>query len=163
MEIKEEWRAVIGWEGLYEVSNIGNVRRLPHRGRAIKVLKPFKEPKRYVRVVLFVNNSAKTCHVHRLVAKSFIPNPENKPNVNHKDGNKHNNLVSNLEWCTQSENAIHSYRIGLQKPVRSCKLTDKQMAEIREMYKTGKYFKQTIADMFSVSRVTIYKILSNKI
>lgn len=69
----------------------------------------------YVYVCLFKNNRQKTFRVNRLVALMFIPNPENKPEVNHKDGNKLNNCVSNLEWNTTKENIEHAYRTGLNK------------------------------------------------
>lgn len=74
----------------------------------------------YRRVTLYKNNKPKHCPVHRLVAETFIPNPENKPTVNHVDGNKTNNCVSNLEWCTRSENSQHAYDEGLNR----CHFTD---------------------------------------
>lgn len=164
---EEIWRVVVGYDGCYEVSNVGNVRRLPHRGRPIKMLSAFKEPKRYVRVVLHLNNKGKSSRVHRLVAKAFIPNPENKPFINHIDGNKHNNLVSNLEWCTQSENVIHSYANGLQGVCKGAdnhlsKLIDQDIRKIRELYKTGQYSYRKIGDMFSVTASAIHCIVSKK-
>ncbi len=74
------------------------------------VLKQYKEQNGYMRVWIKQDGKRKKFSVHRLVAMSFIPNPENKPCVNHKDGNKENNCVTNLEWCTHSENELHSYR-----------------------------------------------------
>ena len=69
----------------------------------------------YVRMELFKDHKPKIFNVHRMVAEIFIPNPENKPFVNHIDGNKRNNCVSNLEWCTQKENIAHAFRTGLSK------------------------------------------------
>lgn len=101
----------------YEVSNLGNVRnRLTG-----KVLRPFKNGKGYLRVDLCKNGKEKTFLVHRLVATAFIPNPDNKPQVNHIDGCKSNNYISNLEWCNSSENVSHSYRTGLSHTI----VTDK--------------------------------------
>lgn len=88
------WKPVKGYEGVYEVSNNGNVRRCNG-----KMLKPKVEKSGYVRFHLSKNNVAKSVSAHRIVAVAFIPNPNNYKTVNHKDENKENNDVSNLEWC----------------------------------------------------------------
>lgn len=105
----EEWKDIQGYEGLYQVSNLGSVKSLVGWNvgkndyeKREKILNPSKGE--YERVVLFKNGKSKTFAIHVLVAKTFIPNPENKPQVNHKDENKYNNCVSNLEWCTHKEN-----------------------------------------------------------
>lgn len=105
-----EWKPVVGYEGLYEVSNHGQVKNV----KTQKVLSP-RNSTRYPLVALFDKGKRKDFKVHRLVAKSFLPNPENKPQVNHKDGNKSNNHLLNLEWCTNSENQKHAYQTGLRK------------------------------------------------
>ena len=97
----EEWRDVPGYEGLYEVSNFGRVRR---NG---KILKPSKDKDGYLQVSLS-KNGIKTTTIHRLVARAFIPNPQNLPQVNHKDEDKTNNTVDNLEWCTREYNMNYS-------------------------------------------------------
>lgn len=74
----------------------------------------------YAKVDLYNNSKKSSKRVHRLVAEAYIPNPDNKPDVNHKDGNKLNNFVENLEWCTKSENMQHAYRTGLARP--SCSM-----------------------------------------
>ena len=99
-----EWRPIEGYEGLYEVSNTGRVRsvdRYDNRNcfRKGKVLSPAKDKNGYLKVVLNCNGKCKTINVHRLVAQEFIPNPDNLPMVNHKDEDKSNNNVINLEWC----------------------------------------------------------------
>lgn len=124
----EIWKDVIGWEGYYQVSNYGNVRSLPRlinssrgRQRIHKgiMVKPCIENKRSYVIRLSRNNSDTTIKLHRLVAKHFIPNPENKRYINHIDGNPKNNHVSNLEWCTAHENMIHSYRVlGRRRPMQ---------------------------------------------
>lgn len=116
----EVWKPIENYDE-YEVSNHGRVRRWfrsdlrMYRGR-FKILKPGIS-KGYYKVELYSNKVSKTKKIHRLVAKAFILNPENKPEVNHIDGNPLNNHISNLEWVTQSENGLHAYRIGLSKKV----------------------------------------------
>lgn len=103
----EEWRKIKGYE-LYEVSNFGRVRS--NQKTECVILKTSLK-RGYCGVTIYNEKGKIQISVHRLVAEAFIPNPENKPQVNHKDGNKQNNTVENLEWVTQSENALHAYRI----------------------------------------------------
>ena len=114
---QEEWRDVEGYEGKYQVSNWGNVRSLNYNNMGFaNNLKPNdKITGGYLCVYLRKNNKTKQYKIHRLVAETFIPNFENKLCVNHIDGNKLNNNVDNLEWCTSSENNKHAYRCGLKK------------------------------------------------
>lgn len=120
----EEWRDIQFAVGRYQVSSCGRVRSLPrkvnnHTGfKSLKgrVLKQRKDNKGYMRIDIKDNNGRKRfCGVHRLVAEAFIDNPEKKPQVNHIDGNKGNNNLNNLEWCTNKENQEHAYRIGLNR------------------------------------------------
>lgn len=97
--------------GLYQVSNLGNIRNY----KSNRILKSCKDKDGYLLIGLHKNHKLKTVRIHRLVAKSFIPNLENKPQVNHKDGNKQNNNVDNLEWCTMLENIKHAWKNGLMK------------------------------------------------
>lgn len=97
----EVWKDVVGYEGLYQVSNIGNV----YSCRQMKSLHPANSYSNgYSLVLLYKDGTRKMKGVHRLVAEAFIPNPNNLPIVDHKDGNKRNNCISNLEWVTQKEN-----------------------------------------------------------
>ena len=103
MEEEEIWKDVVGYENLYQVSNLGNVSTLKHKKTFI--LKPAQNGKGYLKVILRNNNkSKKYFFVHRLVAQAFLPNPNNYPVINHKDENPLNNNVNNLEWCTQKYN-----------------------------------------------------------
>lgn len=115
----EEWRPVCieGFENRYMVSSFGNVLSFPTKRRShSRVLKPKTTWDGYLETALTGDNGkCKFIRTHRLVAIHFIPNPDNKPEVNHKDGNKFNNRVDNLEWVTSSENQIHAYKAGLQK------------------------------------------------
>lgn len=107
----EEWRPIPGTENKYEISNYGNVKSLSyHQTGKVKLLKPFPDKKGYLQVDI----NKKSRKVHRIVAEVYIPNPNKKPQINHKDGNKSNNRVDNLEWCTQSENQKHAYKHGLK-------------------------------------------------
>jgi hypothetical protein len=109
-----EWRDINGYEGLYLVNSGGDI----YSVRANKVLKQFyrgsRADNKYLVVDLNSGGNRKTVSVHRVVAEAFIPNPNNLPCVNHKDGNKDNNCSDNLEWCTYSENNYHAFRTGLK-------------------------------------------------
>lgn len=107
----EQWRDILGYEGLYQVSTSGNIKSLRNKGM---ILKPHEDKGGYLTVCLYWKCKYKCYKVHRLVATAFIENPENKRTVNHKDGNKKNNSVENLEWATHSENIIHAHATGLR-------------------------------------------------
>lgn len=109
--IKEIWKPIPGYEGLYEVSNKGNVRSLNymHTGKW-KTIKLIKHKNGYLMVCLCKDGKIKQASVHRLVASAFIPNPDNLPQVNHKDENKLNNSVDNLEWCDGAYNMKYGTR-----------------------------------------------------
>ena len=104
----EEWKDVVGYEGLYQVSNKGNVRSLHwYGGDKVRQLKPINRNDYYV-VTLCKDGVQKPTLIHRIVAMAFIPNPDGLPIINHKDENGHNNCVENLEWCDKSYNQIYS-------------------------------------------------------
>ena len=104
-------------------------------------------------------------YVHRLIAQKYIPNPNNKPTVNHKDGNKSNNSVDNLEWNTYKENNQHAYNTGLKSPSKDVnrKLTMEQAMEIRNKYIPRKYTQQMLSEEYGISQRAINHILHNKI
>ena len=106
----EEWRYIKKLDNKFKVSNLGNIFNV----KTQRILKP-SNINGYRRVHISKN---KTMYIHRLVAETFIPNPENKPFVNHIDGNRQNNMVKNLEWCTQKENVHHAWSIGLCEKTR---------------------------------------------
>ena len=122
--IEEIWKPIEGYEGLYEVSSYGRVRSLDryvktcyeayklHKG---KILSPAKDKNGYLKVHLCCNGKHNIIRVHRLVCKAFIPNPDNLPEVNHKDEDKTNNSVDNLEWCDRSYNISYGTRTERQK------------------------------------------------
>lgn len=133
--LEEIWKDVVGYEGLYQVSNLGNVKSLVRN----KILKPDISNSGYLRLALFKNKVCMKKNIHRLVAEAFIPNPENKPQVNHINGVKTDNKVDNLEWCTRSENQIHAYKTGLQKPSDYQKNIVSKIAKDRCSKKVNQY------------------------
>ena len=131
----EKWRDIPGYEGFYQVSDLGNIRSI--RFNKIRNMKSW-DSHGYRAVELCVNNDRYTVGIHRLVALTFIPNPENKPEVNHKDRNKSNNNVENLEWVTPSENVAHAYRHGVEpRPTHQDQPFQKEILDIIE---NKKYF-----------------------
>lgn len=117
--IKEIWKDIPNYEGLYQISNYGQAKSLMFinkqcKNKREKILKTYINNRGYKTIKLAKNKTKKAFFIHRLVAENFINNLENKKEVNHIDGNKLNNNVSNLEWCTRSENMHHAYEMGLR-------------------------------------------------
>lgn len=149
----EIWKPVLGYEGYYEVSSFGRVKSLPrishlpgNSGTYIKKEKFMKIHKDrrygYKQLELHTNSKGKTWKIHRLVGLAFIPNPLNLPQLNHIDGDKTNNRVENLEWCDNSYNQIHAFRMGLNisrkgENHHNSKLTNFQASEIRKKRKNN--------------------------
>ena len=160
---EEIWKDVVGYEGYYQVSNLGNVRSLimwdgqKYRER----LSPYKLKQShtttgYKKVELSKEGIRKSKKVHRLVAKSFITRIEGKEIINHIDGNPLNNHVSNLEWCNQSENMKHAYDTGLIPR----KINKEMQKEIIKDYFNGKKLRD-IEEKYNIKRVSVYRILKN--
>jgi hypothetical protein len=127
--MKAIWKDVWGYEGLYQVSNLGDVRSLPRKtrngngyfikkGRLLK-MGYYKNWYRSI-ILVDINGKRNTHKVHRLVAVAFLENPKSYKDINHKNGIKSDNNVSNLEWCTRSKNISHSYNTGLRKCIKEC-------------------------------------------
>ena len=152
-----------GYEGIYEISTHGEVKSI----RNNKILKPFITKCGYKQVELNLNGKAKKFLIHRLVAQVFIPNPHKKTQVNHIDGNKTNNDMSNLEWTTPAENTKHAYKNGLGPSGErngAHKLTNEDVVWIKTHYikNSKEYGTKALGKKFGVDHKTIWSIVNNK-
>jgi predicted XRE-type DNA-binding protein len=175
----EIWKDIQEYEGYYQVSNLGNVKAVRRsvvykykHGDGVRIFpehitKPWKRKDGYLSVTLTKNKTKKTFLIHRLVANAFIE-LNGKPEVNHIDGNKENNLAVNLEWVTDYENKVHSINIGLRDRITgeqnpSNKLSKLQVKEIKRLNDKGGYSQKAIGDLFGVSQSLVSMILRNEI
>ncbi len=148
-------RKVIDYESRYLVTRDGRI--ISIKGKRIKRLTPIKNSKGYLTVNLSASGVRNQKRIHRLVAEAFIPNPENKPEVNHINGDKADNRVENLEWCTMKENINHAVKLGLYKR----KLTDENVRKIRSLHLAGEQ-QLIIARMFGVCQSMINNIVHGR-
>jgi hypothetical protein len=175
-DAREVWIPVAGYERHYEVSSLGRVRSLPRlirtsRGHGVvlykgRMLSPYQEPGRYAVVQLSACGRARTKYVHLLVAAAFVPNPNGKPTVNHRNGIKGDNRADNLEWATQSENNQHAHDTGLARSPRgelhrSAKVTAADIPVIRARIAAGESYR-TIAADYGVRYQSIQAIRSGR-
>lgn len=144
------------FDGEYAVTDDGRVYSYK-RNNPIELVGSVKRTG-YRQILLTVNNKRHYCLVHRLVAKAYIPNPENKPEVNHMDGNKLNNNVENLEWVNTRENQLHARDNSLTKSKINMSIANK----IRYMYTTKKYSHRLLGEMFGIKKTQIGYIIKNK-
>ena len=172
--MEEIWKDVPGYKGLYQVSNLGNIKALekqrsktqPHIISKEKPLKPGINVCGYKFVILVKNQEKKSFLLHRLILSAFIPNPENKPCANHKDCDRNNNRIENLEWCTYKENTRHAMQNGRMDWTKACKgskhgrskLTEADALAIKKRLKLGEDYKDIAAD-YPVCKATIYLIM----
>jgi hypothetical protein len=125
------YKVIPNTDGKYHATNKGDIRGC-NKGKSRRIMKQIKDKKGYLQLGLLINGKDTKFRVHRLVAMAFIPNPENKPQVNHINGIKSDNRVENLEWVTSSENRLHAVKIGHCRKLRSVLQLDKNMNLIRE-------------------------------
>lgn len=144
--MKEIWKDVVGWGGLYKVSNLGRVKSIDRKSwngkiwyeRKGKILKGCRDKDGYCIVSLRRKNEHKTFKVHRLVAEAFIPNPDGYPQVNHKDENKINNCIKNLEWCSAKYNINYGTR---NQRMATTNLNGKNSQLVNQLTKDGRLLK----------------------
>ena len=172
----EGWLDIPGFEGYYQASNLGRFRALPRvitRSNGIIEHKPGRILKNnyysngYVQLILYVERKRSNFIGHRIIAQMFIDNPENKDTVNHINGIKNDLRVTNLEWCTRSENSLHAHRTGLLKPNPQrgeknsrTKLTDLEATEIRRTYTKGKLNKEVFMKYQDKVSKSVFKKIS---
>lgn len=150
----KEWRAIKGYEGVYEVSNKGEVRRIKKPRKCMKKFRKNRDG--YLDVRLMKDGITKTHRVHRLVAEAFLEKPEGQVEVNHKDEDKTNNLVTNLEWCTHEYNLNYgTYRerqvAGMKKPIAQLTLDGVEVARYPGIVDAAKALKKPRGDVNIIS------------
>ena len=132
---QEQWKPIERFNGEYEVSNLGRVRSMKkYRGMTARIMPQTVQRKGYYAVTCWMDNKAICVKVHRLVIEAFKPNPDNMPCINHIDGNKLNNHIDNLEWCTYQQNMQHAVRTGLTHPHQWTDEERKQISERNRAY-----------------------------
>ncbi len=162
--MKEIWKDIEGYEGLYQVSNLGRIKNFKNQIHAVSV-----DKYGYLQVTLYYKEKPRCFRVHRLVAKAFIPNSENKLTVNHIDGNKKNNKVDNLEWNTIQENSRHAWKMGLRKNVsKAVANANRKRTKVIEQYDLNNNFIKewesiiSAAMYYGVCSATISACINNK-
>lgn len=164
----EIWKPVKNYENLYEVSSFGNIRNKKRK----TILKPTLSKFNYLFVKLSKDNKTKNFLNHRLVALSFLENINNLPQVNHIDGNKLNNNISNLEWCTASYNIRHAIKLGIMSPSYHTRKDKSSIGKkinrdianiIREAYNSGSTTLDVLAKKYNITKQTVSLIILNKI
>lgn len=173
----EIWKDVEEYNGLYEISNSGRLKSLPklliapHGGQYYtkeRIIKTDCKTKKYPFAILCNKGIKKQFYIHRLVASAFIPNPDNKPQVNHINGDKKDNRVENLEWCTNKENMVHAKETGLKKQTYgtynpNSKLNEEEVNDIRKSYSNGSLNMPQLALKYRISNSRISDIINRKI
>lgn len=167
----ETFKDLPGYEGEYQVSDMGRVKSL--KTKRGMILRPKKNKYGYMVIMLSKNNVTKNYSMHSLVLTAFVSERPEGLVVNHKDGNKANNNLSNLEWVTTRENVWHSHEVLMNPygnpPIRygekhhCAKLTKEKVIEIRELYSAGEFSSRQLGRMFGVSKVNILNIVNDKI
>lgn len=160
--MQEVWKSVVGYEGIYSVSNLGRVRR-----EGSGFVKGSYNPDKYIQIGLCRFSKRKLKMLHRIVVESFLGPIKEGYEVNHIDGDKDNNALSNLEAVTPKENNLHARLNGLWRPkfgedISHAKLNDCQVLQIRKLYLGGGETCRGLAKKFGVNKSTIHKLLNNR-
>jgi len=160
--METQWIDIKGYESIYQINSSGQVRRLPKKN----VLMPILQKNGYFGFSFSRSGKVKRLNLHRLLASTFLDNPKNLSQVNHKDANKQNNSLDNLEWCSPAENISHARKLGLMELPKgednhNSKLTWPQVEEIRKL--SGELSQRRLAKLFNVSSTTVRRIAQNRI
>lgn len=163
----EVWKDIESHKSLYEVSSFGNISSLNYNKTKKRKNRPVQIHTNEYSLIRLSKKGITTNHfVHRLVAQAFIPNPENKPQVNHKNGIRNDNRLDNLEWVTAKENTSHGMKRGTIGPLgelhQNSKVTEKEVLEIRSKYIYGEYGYMRLGKEYGVSHSTIKDIVLNR-
>lgn len=158
----EVWKDIKNYKGHYQASNLGRIRSLKF-GRS-KIMKQSKDKDGYLILTLHKKGVPSSLRVHRLVLKAFVPNPKNKPQVNHLYGIKTDNNVSNLSWATMQENIDHAIKLGLQdnRGVKNGQAKLNRIAVLLIRQWQSKLTPTELSQMFGVSKSTIHEIKSRR-
>jgi hypothetical protein len=158
-----------GYEGLYDIKSDGTIRSYHKSATNPSIVVTPADGRGYIHVNLCKDGKRKNFWLHRLVASHFIPNPKNRAEVNHIDGNKSNVDVSNLEWVTRSQNIQHAYEKGLIPTIGqrggknpNSNLTDAKVLAIRALYAERELSQEEIGKMFGITKQTAYRIIRRK-
>jgi hypothetical protein len=171
--MNEIWKNIPAYEGMYQVSNLGRVktvaREVKNTAKSFRKLEekihtPCDNGNGYKYVTLSMSRVRSNYYIHRIVAEVFLCNCFELLEVNHIDGNKANNRVDNLEWCTRSENAKHAHKSGLNHVLKGeanpgAKLTEEIVRKVRELYDTGQYTQKKLAEDFGIGKGYIFHIV----
>lgn len=175
---KEIWKDIPSFDGYYQVSNRGRIRSWKggnnftgvQRLKEPKILTLYKEKNGYLRANICHNNKKQHLSVHRCVAECFVKNPEDKPQVNHKNGIKSDNIFSNIEWATPSENHVHAHENGFKnadhvtgEKNHNSKLTKTDVVKIDNLLNKGSFTQKEIGNRFNVSASQISHIKCGKL
>lgn len=164
----ENWKPIAGYEGIYEVSDLGQIKRIKpeHNTHVGKILAGGLDQDGYRLILLYDSGKRRMFKAHRIVATAFVPNPDNLPQINHKNAVKADNRADNLEWCSCKYNINHAVDSGLWNAAkgsrhRMAKLTESDVLAIRTMKRSG-ISTRDLAARFSVSRATIGDLLAGR-
>lgn len=163
--VQELWREIAGYEDTHEVSNLGRIRRsmkdIRHDGTHPGKILHGTFIKGYKKVILSKKGKGKQFFVHRLVAETFLDRKDKSLQVNHIDGRKENNHLANLEWVTAKENTQHAIKNGLRIPGNTV-FSDKEVLEIRKIYKEGNIFQKDLARLYNTTQGNITAIVRGR-
>lgn len=167
--LQENWVPIPGYEKFYQITSTGRIKRIGSPGSGRSRDDRFRYPQDsgfgYKYITLHSVGKRKNFYMHRLLATIFIPNPENKPLVNHINGVKSDNRIENLEWCTLSENMIHAYGLGLipkGEANHMSKITEAEVLQIRSLHNSGES-RPSLAVKFGISKANVHRIIHKQI